>query len=175
MGVPSSHASARETIVLKPIGFVRSPYKTRAEAPRQGWLRPEVLSEIEVLPAYEEALRDLETFSHLIVIYYCHRARPWSPLITTPWDTRPHGLFATRSPDRPNPLGFCVVELVERRGRVLVVRGLDAIDGSPVLDIKPYLPTVDAFPAASMGWLEGRMRGREPPPQAGEARGSGGM
>ncbi len=156
-------ASKPASVILRPIGVVRSPYRTRAEAPRQGWLRPEVLSQVEVFPPYAKALKDLETFSHLIIIYYCHLARPWQPLITTPWDTRLHGLFATRSPDRPNPLGLCVVELVELQGNVLVVRGLDALDGSPVLDIKPYLPTVDAFPGASMGWLEGRMppRGRE--------------
>mgnify|MGYP000291763786 CR=1 FL=1 len=144
-------------IELVPIGVVRSPYKERSEAPRQGWLRPDVLCEVVVFEPYTRALKDVETFSHIIIIYYCHKARPWHPLITTPWDTKPHGLFATRSPDRPNPLGLCVAKLVERRGNILVVRGLDALDGSPVLDIKPYLPAVDAFPDASMGWLKGRL------------------
>ena len=145
-------------IELVPIGVVRSPYKERSEAPRQGWLRPDVLCEVVVFEPYTRALKDVETFSHIIIIYYYHKARPWHPLITTPWDTRPHGLFATRSPDRPNPLGLCVAELVERRGNILVVRGLDALDGSPVLDIKPYLPAVDAFPDASMGWLKSRFQ-----------------
>jgi len=144
-------------IVLKPIGIVRSPYRTRAEAPRQGWLRPEVVSEILVFEPYAPALKDVEGFSHLIILYYCHEARPWQPLITTPWDTRPHGLFATRSPDRPNPIALCVVELLKRVGNTLVVRGLDAVDGSPVLDVKPYIPSLDAFPEADIGWLKGRL------------------
>jgi len=155
--------AAGEEIRLRPIGVVRSPYKTRAEAPRQGWHRPDVICEVVIFEPYAEALKDVEGFSHLIIIYYCHKAQPWQPLITTPWDTRLHGIFATRSPDRPNPLAVCVVELVERRGNVLAVRGLDALDGSPVLDIKPYLPSVDAFPRARAGWLEGRL-----PPRPGD-------
>jgi len=78
--------------------------------------------------------------------------------VRTPWDDTPHGVFATRSPDRPNPVGICIVRLLSREGRLLKVKGLDAIDGSPVLDIKPYLPDLDAASEAKLGWLEGRLK-----------------
>ena len=142
---------------LKPIGIIHSPYKTRAEAPPQG--RTEI-SEVEILPEYEEGLTDVEGFSHLHMFYLLHMSKDFSLSVNTRWDSIPHGLFATRTPNRPNPLGYSVVELIERNGAVLKVRGLDAIEGTPVIDIKPYIPEVDSKPNAKGGWIAGKIKTR---------------
>jgi tRNA-Thr(GGU) m(6)t(6)A37 methyltransferase TsaA len=144
-----------------PIGVVRSPFARRGEAPRQGALAPEIVSRIEVAPAYAEALRDVESFSHLIVLFAFDRERPWSTLVQTPWSPRKRGLFATRSPDRPNPIGFTVVKLIRREKATLHVAGLDALDRTPVLDLKPYVPRFDSVPSASGGWLAERASVRD--------------
>lgn len=144
-----------KSMKLKPIGIIHSPYKTRAEAPPQG--KSDIL-EIEIFKEYEEGLKDIETFSHLHVIYWMHKSKDYSLLITTPWDTKLHGLFATRTPNRPNPLGHSVVELIERKGNILKVRGLDAIEGTPVIDIKPYVPRIDVKPEADSGWLGDKLK-----------------
>lgn len=140
---------------LEPIGIVHSPYKTRKEAPPQG---REEISEIVIFDKYEKGLKDVEGFSHLHVFYWLHESRGYSLLVRTPWDSEPHGLFATRTPNRPNPIGYSVVHLIGRKGRILKVKGLDAIEGTPVLDIKPYVPNVDPKPNAKTGWLEDKLR-----------------
>ncbi len=143
------------SLTIKPIGYIRSPFKKREEAPFQGRFSKE-LSIIEISEEYEGALKDLELFNHIIVLYWANEASFTSFTVKTPHDETPRGLFATRSPNRPNPICLCVVELIKRRGRQLMVRGLDAIDGSPVIDIKPYIPIFDCHPDANMGWLSGR-------------------
>ena len=147
----------RRSLELKPIGIIHSPYKSREEAPRQGRGRKEIC-EVEVFPEFEEGLKDLEGFSHIILIYWFHKSKGYSLRITTPWDTVMHGLFTTRSPNRPCPLGLSVVELVSKEGNVLKVRGLDALDGTPLLDIKPYIPSSDAVADAKPGWLKDKLR-----------------
>ncbi|RLF11736.1 MAG: tRNA (N6-threonylcarbamoyladenosine(37)-N6)-methyltransferase TrmO [Thermoprotei archaeon] len=139
-------------LTVRPIGYVKSPYKRREESPPQGRFSGK-LSEIEIFREYEEGLKDIDLFSHLIVLYWAHESSELKLQVLTPHDKASHGVFATRSPSRPNPICLCVVELVERRGCTLLVRGLDAVDGSPVIDIKPYIPVFDCFPEASMGWL----------------------
>jgi formylmethanofuran dehydrogenase subunit E len=136
------------------IGVVHSGYRTRREVPPQGGK----VSEIEIFVEYAEGLKDIETFSHLHVLYWLHESKGYSLSVNTPWDSKPHGLFATRSPDRPNPIGYSVVKLLERKGNVLKVEGLDAIEGTKILDIKPYIPKIDNKPKASSGWLEGRFK-----------------
>lgn len=140
---------------LEPIGIVHSPYKRRKEAPPQGG---EEISEIVIFDRYERGLKDVEGFSHLHVFYWLHESRGYSLLVRTPWDSEPHGLFATRTPNRPNPIDYSVVHLIGRKGRILKVKGLDAIEGTPVLDIKPYVPNVDSKPNAKTGWLEDKLR-----------------
>ncbi|MCK4576971.1 tRNA (N6-threonylcarbamoyladenosine(37)-N6)-methyltransferase TrmO [candidate division WOR-3 bacterium] len=135
------------------IGVIKSIYKTRDEAPHQG---KDEVSEIEILQKYCDGLKDIERFSHLHIFYLLHQSGGFSLSVTTPWDTEQHGLFATRSPNRPTPLGYAVVELIERKGNVLKVKGIDAINGTPVLDIKPYIPGLDAKPQANRGWFEDR-------------------
>jgi tRNA (adenine37-N6)-methyltransferase len=127
---------------LKPIGVIRSPYIWRGDAPRQGRLSDKE-SAIEVLPAYAEGLHDVEHHPHLIVLYWLDRADRDTLKATPPGTRTEHGVFATRSPDRPNPIGFAVVDLIRRDGTRLVVRGLDALDGTPLLDIKPYSSATD--------------------------------
>ena len=141
---------------LSPIGIIHSPYRDRGEAPYQGY-RSKRISRIEVLKEFEEGLQDIEGFSHIIVIYWFHKSQGYHLLVKTPWDDVPHGLFTTRSPHRPCPLALTVVELVAREKNILKVKGLDALDGSPLLDIKPYIPPVDERSVVKSGWLEGKL------------------
>jgi len=136
---------------LKSIGIIHSPYKDRKESPPQG---REEICWIEVSEQYAEGLKDIEGFSHLILLYWFHQGNDYSLQVKTPWSSELHGVFATRSPDRPNPVGFSVVELIEREGNKLKVKGLDALEGTPLLDIKPYLPPIDSKTKVRMGWVE---------------------
>jgi len=139
------------SVDLKIIGVVHSPYKTTADAPFQG---NDKISKIEISKEYEGGLKDIEGFTHLHVFYWLHKSKGFSLLVTTPWDTISHGLFTTRSPHRPNPIGHAVVELVEQKDNTLSVRGLDAIEGTPVIDIKPYIKKLDVKTDAISGWIE---------------------
>ena len=132
---------------ITPIGVIHSPYKTRSEAPHQGY-GSEAISEIEIFEKYEEGATDIENLSHILVVYYFHQSKGYSLMVMTPWDEFRHGVFATRSPDRPNSLGVCTAKLISREGRFLKVKGLDALDGSPLIDIKPLI-TGDEFSAES--------------------------
>ena len=143
---------------LKIIGVVHSPYKNTSEAPSQG---DEKVSEIEIFKEYEEGLSDIEGFSHLHVFYWLHRSQGYSLMVNTHWDEMPHGLFTTRTPHRPNPIGYSVVELVKRKNNILHVKGLDAIEGTPVVDIKPYTKKIDAKPDAISGWTEKTKLGKQ--------------
>jgi tRNA-Thr(GGU) m(6)t(6)A37 methyltransferase TsaA len=139
------------SVDLKIIGVVHSPYKTTADAPFQG---NDKISKIEISKEYEGGLKDIEGFTHLHVFYWLHKSKGFSLLVTTPWDTISHGLFTTRSPHRPNPIGHAVVELVEQKDNILSVRGLDAIEGTPIMDIKPYIKKLDVKTDAISGWIE---------------------
>jgi tRNA-Thr(GGU) m(6)t(6)A37 methyltransferase TsaA len=139
-------------VELNPIGIIHSPYKDRKQCPPQG---REDICEIEISGQYGEGLKDIDGFSHLILLYWLHSAKGYSLLVKTPWDLKPHGLFATRSPNRPNPIAFSVVELIEINGNRLKVKGLDALEGTPLLDMKPYLPEIDAKSNVRVGWVKG--------------------
>ena len=140
---------------FEPIGYVHSPYRSTEEVPKGLGASHDAEGSLEVLPQYEPGLTDIEGFSHLIVLWVFDRltAQDRQELIgTPPSDHRPHGVFATRSPRRPNPIGFTVVELVDREGPSLDVRGVDMLDGTPILDLKPYLSSI---PEDNLrrGWL----------------------
>ena len=139
-----------QILELKPIGIIHSPYRSRAQAPRQGAGRKEIC-QVELFKEFQEGLKDIERFSHLILIYWFHKSKGYSLMLTPSWDTKPHGVFTSRSPDRPCPLGLSVVELVAREGNILKVKGLDAIDGTPLLDIKPYFPAIDEKSQGQIG------------------------
>lgn len=148
---------------MRPIGFVRSPYETTAEVPRGLGAQHEAEGLLEIEPEFEAGLQDIEGFSHLYVIWVFDRSERSELSVTPPADDRPHGVFATRAPWRPNPVGLTVVELLGREGRMLRVRGVDMLEGTPVLDIKPYLSNVP-MEDLRRGWLaeaEERSRGRE--------------
>ena len=127
---------------LVPIGVIHSPYRVKGDAPHQGRLSP-TISEIEIFPEFAEGLKDIAERPHLIILYWLDRADRGTLSATPPHSKKEHGVFATRSPDRPNPIGLAVVDLLGVDGARLIVRGLDAFDGTPVLDIKPYSAEID--------------------------------
>lgn len=136
----------------KAIGFVHSPFQSTDQVPKGLGAQHTVLGVLEILPEFEPGLQDVEGFSHLFVLWVFDRAGACELLGRPPSDDRPHGVFATRSPQRPNPIGLTVVELLKREGRQLHVRGVDMVDGTPILDIKPYLSGV-APEVLRRGWL----------------------
>ncbi|MBC7246907.1 MAG: tRNA (N6-threonylcarbamoyladenosine(37)-N6)-methyltransferase TrmO [Actinobacteria bacterium] len=138
---------------LVAIGVIRSPYRTMDEAPFQGRFSREE-AELEIYEDYADGLKDVEASRYLILLYWGHLADRGVLQTVTPWGPEVRGVFACRSPSRPNPVEFCVVELLRREGNRLVVRGLDAVDGSAIVDIKPYSAKIDSIPDATIGWFE---------------------
>ena len=140
------------TFEMRAIGFVRSPYSETSQIPKGCGAKHDVEGVLEILPEFEQGLTDIEGFSHLFVIWVFHQAGGYALMGKPPTDDRPHGVFATRSPYRPSPIGLTVVELIRREGSRLHVRGVDMLDGTPIVDIKPYLSSVP--PEKVMrGWL----------------------
>ena len=139
-------------ITLDPIGTVRGPFTDTAQIPKGPGARHDAEGYLELRPELAPGLDDIDGFSHLYVIWVFDRSEGYDLTSTPPTDTRPHGVFATRSPRRPNPIGLTVVRLLARDGHRLRVRGLDMLDGSPILDIKPYLSSVPAE-ELRRGWL----------------------
>lgn len=163
---PQNHTAVTRgngPIEMRPIGVVRSPYKERFGTPRQPTVTAQALedraleAEIHIFDNddYERALTGLAGFDYIWLIYAFHLNHGWSALVTPPRGPKAkQGLFATRSPHRPNPIGLSALRLLGIEGRVLRVLGHDMLDGTPVLDIKPYVPYADAFPQARAGWLD---------------------
>lgn len=147
---------------MRPIGHVRSPFKETREIPKGPGAKHDEEGVLEILPELEAGLTDIEGFSHLFVIWVFDRSEGFALMGTPPSDDRPHGVFATRSPWRPSPIGLTVVALLRRDGPRLHVRGVDMLDGTPILDVKPYLSSVPAE-TLRRGWMEeaeARKRGR---------------
>lgn len=138
---------------LKPIGVIHSPYREPGAAPRQGRFA-EATAELEIYPEYQAGLKDIETATHLIVLYWGHLSKRDVLQTRTPFGPDLRGVFACRSPNRPNPIAFCAVRLLERKDNRLLVSGVDALDGSPLLDLKPYSSQVDSIEGAEIGWME---------------------
>jgi tRNA-Thr(GGU) m(6)t(6)A37 methyltransferase TsaA len=137
---------------MQPIGIIRSPYTETSQIPKGCGARHEAEGTLEILPEFEQGLTDIEGFSHLYVIWVFHKSEGYELLGTPPADTTPHGVFATRSPRRPNPIGLTVVRLLGRVGSNLRVAGVDMLDGTPILDIKPYLTSIP-MEELRRGWL----------------------
>ena len=145
-----------EEIRLKPIGRIHSPLKRYDDVPVQPKFS-DVEGTIEVLKEYEEGLKDLDGFEYIICLAYLHEVRQPVPLqSTTHWDDVKHGVFAIRTPRRPNPIGFSVLKLLKVEGNLLDVKNLDFIDQTPVLDIKPYVPDIDSRKTETIGWISGK-------------------
>jgi tRNA (adenine37-N6)-methyltransferase len=147
-----------EPLALTPIGHIRTPYVDRYRAPRQpGAGSAAAEGTIVLLPGknFEQALEDLDGFERIWIVYWFHLNKTWKPKVLPPRGSkRRRGVFATRSPHRPNPIGLSLVRLLEVKGRTLRVSGVDLLDGTPILDLKPYLAYAEAFPDARAGWLE---------------------
>jgi tRNA-Thr(GGU) m(6)t(6)A37 methyltransferase TsaA len=136
----------------QPIGFVSSPFKNTKEIPKGLGARHEAEGSLNILSAFEQGLTDIEGYSHLIVLWAFDRSDGFDLMVTPPSDDHPHGVFTTRSPRRPNPIGLTIVELLSREGGTLRVRGVDMLDGTPILDIKPYLSNIP-LEKLRRGWL----------------------
>lgn len=136
----------------RPIGFIRSPFTDTKSIPKGLGVRHDEEGVLEILPEFEAGLADVEGFSHLFVIWAFDRSEGYELFGKSPTDDRPHGVFATRSPRRPNPIALTVVELLGRDGGKLHVRGVDMLDGTPILDIKPYMSSIPAE-KLRRGWL----------------------
>lgn len=145
---------------MRPIGHAKSPYKEPRDVPRGLGAKHEAEGVLEILPEFAEGLADIDGFSHLYVLWLFDRSQGFALTASPPSDNRTHGVFATRSPRRPNPIGLTIVELLRRDGRALHVRGIDMLDGTPILDIKPYLSSI-APEKLRRGWLaEAEARGK---------------
>ena len=162
----SDAENALQSVTLRPIGVIRSPHSKAKATPIQPVYARGVSGRAEILPEYADGLRDLEGFSHIVLIYWFHQA-PAPRLIVTPFlEDATHGVFATRAPCRPNPIGFSVVRLVRREANVLHLEDVDILDGTPLLDIKPYVTRFDYREDARCGWHDAvdettaRTRGR---------------
>jgi len=141
--------------VLRPIGEIHTPFIDKRETPIQA-SRSTATGQVEVYPAYVAGLRDLDGFSHIILLYAFHRSDDYALSVTPFLDDQERGLFATRYPARPNPIGLSIVRLLAIRDQVLEIEGADMLDGTPLLDIKPYVPDFDAQTEVRTGWYATR-------------------
>lgn len=152
-----------KTIRFEPVGTIHSPFKCREDIPREKCLDPhgfdDVYGEIEVFKNFEPGLDEIDGFSHLILLFVFHESLERNLYAHPPYDGKKRGIFATRSPHRPNPIGMTIVKLEGREKNILRVSGLDMYEGTPVLDIKPYTPR-DKKEDASFGWLD-RIKGKK--------------
>jgi tRNA-Thr(GGU) m(6)t(6)A37 methyltransferase TsaA len=149
---------ALDTIHYTPIGVVRSPFREEVGMPIQSTVAEDVIGTVELQPAYTAGLQDVAAFSHLFLLCHLHRAKGLALIVTPFLDDQPHGIFATRSPKRPNPISLSIVRLLRVDGCTLHVAGLDVIDGTPVLDLKPYIPRFDVRETEQIGWYAGRLQ-----------------
>jgi tRNA-Thr(GGU) m(6)t(6)A37 methyltransferase TsaA len=141
-------------IIYKPIGAIHSPFKKPKGTPIQPSAARGVKGSVEVFSEYVEGLQDLDGFSHIVLIYHCHLAKSASLTVQPFMDDRLHGVFAVRAPSRPNPIGLSVVRLISIEENILDVEDLDILDGTPLLDIKPYIPDFDPRQVERRGWME---------------------
>jgi tRNA-Thr(GGU) m(6)t(6)A37 methyltransferase TsaA len=144
------------TITYRPIGVIHSPFKDKEGMPIQPAGAQGIAGTVALDPKYAEGLNDLGGFSHIILLYHFHRSEGYALTVKPFLDDAMRGVFATRAPNRPNPIGFSIVRLVKVEGRTLSIEGVDIIDGTPLLDIKPYVPEFDGPKAERTGWLSGK-------------------
>ena len=141
-------------ISYRPIGVIHSPFTDIGGMPIQPTGAFGIRGSVEVLPEFTAGLKDLDGFSHVILLYHFHRVQEVKLVVTPFMDTQPRGVLATRAPKRPNPIGLSIVRLLGIEQNVLHIENVDVLDGTPLLDIKPYVPEFDHHPADRVGWLE---------------------
>jgi len=143
-----------DEIKFRPIGIIHSPFKEAKGVPIQPSAAKGIEGKVEIFPEYTEGLEDIGNFSHIFLIYHLHLSRKYSLKVKPYMDDKERGVFATRAPSRPNPIGISVVELLEVDGNMLHIKNVDIVDGTPLLDIKPYVPEFDIHNVKKIGWLE---------------------
>ena len=141
---------------LRPIGTIHSPFESKEDCPIQSVYSSDTKGTIELFDEYAEGLKDIETFNHIILLYEFHQSGEIKLVRQTFLDDKPHGVFASRHPCRPNGIGLSIVKLLRCSGNLLHVEGIDVLNGTPLLDIKPYIPRFDCFPDASEGWVKSK-------------------
>jgi tRNA-Thr(GGU) m(6)t(6)A37 methyltransferase TsaA len=149
-----NYRNALLPVTLSPIGVIHSPHTREKRTPIQPVYAEGIKGTVEVFSEYAEGLRDIEGFSHIYLIYYFHRAKPIRLIVKPYLEDAFHGVFATRTPHRPNPIGLSVVRLVERKGNILHIEDVDILDGTPLLDVKPYISRFDHRENVHNGWQE---------------------
>jgi tRNA-Thr(GGU) m(6)t(6)A37 methyltransferase TsaA len=145
-----------KTIEYTPIGTIHTPFKNLEDVPIQSGIARGIKGRVEICPEYEAALTDLDRFSHLILIYHFHLAKEGSLIVKPPHENAFHGILATRATGRPNPIGLSIVSLKAVAGTSLYIADIDVVDGTPLLDLKPFIPTIDRQYGANLGWLADR-------------------
>jgi len=141
-------------IMYRPIGIIYSPYKEPRGIPIQPTAAKDIEGIIEIFPEYTEGLKDIQGFSHIILIYHLHLSKEFSLKVKPYMDDNMRGVFATRSPSRPNPIGISIVRLNKVDNNILYIRNIDIVNGTPLLDIKPYVPEFDIWKVERIGWLD---------------------
>ena len=144
-------------LCLNHIGIIHSPFLIAKESPIQPCFAEGSIGSVELLPEYIDGLADIEGFSHIILLYHLHLSNGYKLIVKPFLDSIEHGIFATRFPQRPNPIGLSVVKLNRIENNIIYIENIDVIDGTPILDIKPYVPKFDSFPAALSGWVTGKI------------------
>ena len=159
------------TITYHPIGVIHSSYLDQPGTPIQGALNQEEEAMIEIFPEYEAGLKDLDGFSRIIVLYHFHKSKGYHLTARPYLDDKPRGIFSIRGPRRPNPIGLTIVRLERVEKNRLFIKGVDMLEGTPVLDIKPYVPRIDSYPDSKIGWAENKFdMGTNQPPHVADER-----
>jgi tRNA-Thr(GGU) m(6)t(6)A37 methyltransferase TsaA len=143
-----------DSLLCRPVGVIHTPFKELENMPIQPSGAAGIRGTVELFPEFADGLKDLDGFSHLILLYHFHESRGYKLIVTPFLDSEPRGVFATRAPKRPNPIGLSIVRLVQVRGYTLDIENVDILDGTPLLDIKPYVPEFDHQENCRIGWLE---------------------
>jgi tRNA-Thr(GGU) m(6)t(6)A37 methyltransferase TsaA len=146
-------------IVFRPIGKIISPFRSIKEMPIQPAGAKGIQGKVIIFPEFAEGLKDIDGFSHIILLYHFHRVKKLKLTVIPFLDSKPRGVFATRAPKRPNPIGLSVVRLIDRKNNILNIENVDILDGTPLLDIKPYVPEFDHCNAIEIGWLKNVIQG----------------
>jgi tRNA-Thr(GGU) m(6)t(6)A37 methyltransferase TsaA len=144
-------------IIMRPIGVIHSPFTEKDKTPIQA-SRSQAVGQVEVYPEFADGLKDIEALSHIYLFYVFHESQGYKLQVKPFLDDREHGIFATRYPYRPNPIGMSIVKLLSRENNILTVEGMDTLDGTPLLDIKPYVPDFDLRTEVRVGWYETRSK-----------------
>jgi tRNA-Thr(GGU) m(6)t(6)A37 methyltransferase TsaA len=143
-----------KNIIYRSIGIIHSPFKEVENMPIQPTGAAGARGTVDLYPEFAEGLKDLDGFSHIILLYHFHESRGYKLIVTPFLDSQPRGVFATRAPKRPNPVGLSIVRLIRIRGSTLDIENVDILDGTPLLDIKPYVPEFDHQEDCRIGWVE---------------------